>query len=158
MRRKDMTNHIQIVSVKLIKERKLTKYIDPITRPRDAAIIMRDLIALKDREHFLVVGVDTKGYITHIEFAHIGTLSETSIHNREIYKSAILSNSKAIIIGHNHPSGDVSPSRSDLIVSERVESAGELLGIDVIDHIIVGDDTYYSTREKQIKSYEDKAR
>ena len=152
-----MTNHIQIVSIKLIKEKKLTKYRDPITKPKDVAVIMRDLIAGKDREHFLVVGVDTKGYITHIEYAHIGTLSDTLIHNREIYKSAILSNSKSIIIGHNHPSGDVSPSRADLIVSERVESAGELLGIDMIDHIIVGEDTYYSLKEKQIKSFEDKA-
>lgn len=141
--------HISIVSVKLVKEKQIHRYLEPITQAKDAASIMRELIGDKDRENLIVIGVDIKGNITHIEYAHRGTINDTLIHPREIYKAAIVSNSKGIIIGHNHPTGDVEPSHADKVVTEKVEIAGDIIGIDLIDHIIVSTDSYYSLKEKR---------
>lgn len=156
MKTTETANHISVVSVKLVKEKQIHKYLEPIRKPNDAASIMRDLIGDKDRENLLVIGVDTKGNITHIEYAHRGTLTDTTIHSREIYKAAIISNSKGIIIGHNHPSGDVSPSEADNLATEKIRQAGEIIGIDLIDHIIVANDSYYSIKEKRKVKFEEK--
>lgn len=102
----------------------------------------------KDREHFIVVSLDTKNQPVSINICHIGSLNASIVHPREVMKSAILSNAASILVGHNHPSGKVEPSREDIDVTKRLVEAGKIIGIDVIDHIIVGEEKYISLKEK----------
>jgi len=101
-----------------------------------------------DREHFVVMALDTKNQPTAIQTCHIGSLNSSMAHPREIMKVAILSNAASLILGHNHPSNDPSPSQEDVQVTKRIVKAGQLLGIDVLDHIIVCDDSFVSLKEK----------
>jgi DNA repair protein RadC len=77
-------------------------------------------------------------------------LNSSIVHPRELFKSAINKSAAAIILAHNHPSGDATPSREDIEVTKRIKSGGQLLGIDVIDHIIIGDNCYYSFKEEKM--------
>lgn len=106
-----------------------------------------------DRENMVVIMLNTKYKVIGINTAHIGSLDSTIIHPREIFKPAILSNAAAIVIAHNHPSGDAIPSRQDVEVTEKIKDAGEMIGIELLDHIIIGNkDTmdFYSMRERGI--------
>jgi DNA repair protein RadC len=91
-----------------------------------------------DREHFVVLHLNSKNKVKKYETVAIGTLNQTLIHPREVFKSAIRENSNSIILVHNHPSGDVSPSDEDIKITDRLMKAGELLCIKVLDHVIVG--------------------
>ena len=94
--------------------------------------------------------LNTKNQVLNITTAHIGTLNNCSIHPREIFKSAILSNAASIIIFHNHPSGNTSPSKQDLEMNLRIVECGKILGIEMLDSIIIGEtinDGYYSYKE-----------
>lgn len=99
-----------------------------------------------DREHFVVMFVNARNQIVGINTVSVGTLSASLVHPREIYKPAILISAAAVIIGHNHPSGDQQPSAEDKATTRRLVQAGQLLGIPILDHIIVGDG-YFSFRE-----------
>ena len=83
--------------------------------------------------------MDSKGFPTNYSLAHIGTLNNTLISNREIFKVAVKSNASSIIVAHNHPSGDVTPSEQDIENTKEIVKAGELLGINLLDNIIVSD-------------------
>jgi len=109
-----------------------------VATPSAAASIFYDLIGEADREHFAVLLLDNKHRITHAHIVSRGTAQTTLVHPREVFKAAVLANAAALIIGHNHPSGAVQPSPEDTAVNERLERAGELLGIPVLDSIIVG--------------------
>ena len=105
-------------------------------------------IGNNDRETFCVLCLDTKGNLVNLSIAHIGTLNQTLIHNREIFKIAVLSNANKIIVGHNHPSGELEPSSQDIEYTEAVIKAGNILGIEVLDHIIVNSDEGISIRSR----------
>lgn len=92
-----------------------------------------------DRENFVVLLLDTKNKVIGINTVSIGTLNSSLVHPREVFKPAILASAAALILAHNHPSGDPKPSREDIEVTKRLIEAGGLLGIQVLDHIIVGD-------------------
>jgi len=94
-------------------------------------------IADSDREAFMVIYVDARNKMINREIISVGTLNAALVHPREVFKGAILKNAHAIIIVHNHPSGDPSPSKDDRLLTERLADAGKLLGIEVLDHIIV---------------------
>ena len=102
-----------------------------------AGNIFQREIGNMDRENFAVLCLDTKGFPTCLSIAHIGTLNQTLLHIREIFKIAIVSNSNSIIVGHNHPSGDVNPSKEDIEKTKNIVEAGKVLGISVLDHIVV---------------------
>ena len=104
----------------------------------------------EDREHFIVIGLNTKLQPVYREIAHIGTLNSCVVHVREIFKKAIMMSCKAIIIAHNHPSGDTNPSNEDIEITNKLLEAGKILDIDVLDHIIVGEDSYYSFDEEML--------
>jgi DNA repair protein RadC len=109
--------------------------------------ILKTLLGDKDREEFLILMVDAKNKIIGIHSVSVGTLSLTVVHPREVFKAAILVNSSAIILAHNHPSGDPNPSREDITLTKRMEEAGKILGIRILDHIILGEESfgnYYS--------------
>jgi DNA repair protein RadC len=106
-----------------------------------------------DRENMVVIMLNTKYKVIGVNTAHIGSLDSAVIHPREIFKPAILSNAAAIVIAHNHPSGDAIPSHQDVDVTEKIKDAGEMIGIELLDHIIIGNkDTmdFYSMRERGI--------
>ncbi|HDR7314287.1 DNA repair protein RadC [Heyndrickxia sporothermodurans] len=139
---------INIVSLKLVKESSLLYKERSVRSPEDGYQLMKLFLADKDREHFIVASLDTKNQPVSINVCHIGSLNASIVHPREVMKSAILSNAASIIVGHNHPSGKAEPSREDIEVTKRLVEAGKIIGIDVIDHIIVGDETYTSLKEK----------
>ena len=141
---------IEIVTIKQVKNDVLRMEHGPTVRsPEDAANILFKYLEGADREHMVVMCLNTKNQVNRIESISIGSLNSSIVHPREIYKSAILSNAASIILGHNHPSGDPNPSREDIEVTKRLVEAGNILGIEVLDHVIVGDtDRFYSLKQE----------
>lgn len=102
------------------------------------------------KEHFKIAILDTKNQILSIETISIGTLNASIVHPRDVFKIAIKRNANSIILIHNHPSGDPSPSNEDISITNRLIDAGNLIGIKVLDHIIIGDNKYISFKEKNL--------
>lgn len=96
----------------------------------------------RDKEHFWVIGLDTKKRAKFLDLIALGTLNECIIHPREVFRLSIMHGVDSIILIHNHPSGDASPSRSDYEITDRLKNCGDLIGIQLIDHIIVGDNFF----------------
>lgn len=127
-----------------------TKDRKKITSPLDVVdFFMADMSRLK-KEHFKITMLDTKNNIIGIEEVSIGNLNSSIVHPREVFKQAIKRSSSAIILVHNHPSGDPSPSREDINITKRLVECGDLLGIRVLDHIIIGDKRHISLKEMDI--------
>ena len=101
-----------------------------------------------DREQFIIACLNTKNEPTNISIVSVGTLNKAIVHPREVFKTAILSNAANVIAFHNHPSGDTEPSQQDIQLTNRLYEAGELLGIKLLDHLIIGDGTFTSLKEK----------
>jgi len=139
---------VNIVSLKLVKESSLQYKQRSVRSPADGYILLKQFLLNADREHFVVVCLDTKNQPTSINVCHIGSLNASLVHPREVFKSAILSNAASILIGHNHPSGQCEPSKEDIEVTNRLVESGKILGIDVLDHLIIGDECYVSLKEK----------
>ena len=120
-----------------------------ITTPEAAATILRGITADRPQEVFSAILLDAQNKATGIVEVSVGTLNCSLVHPREVFRAAILQNANAIIIGHNHPSGDCTPSREDDSVTERLREAGKLIGINVLDHVIVTDhpSDYFSYSE-----------
>lgn len=135
------------VSLKLVREKK-TEYLSTIHSPIDAVIILQPMLEDCDREKFIALLLDTKNHVVAANTVSIGTVNASLVHPREIFKVALLCNASAVILAHNHPSGNPTPSHEDIDITNRLKKAGEILGIEVIDHIIIGDGTWTSFREK----------
>lgn len=110
-----------------------------ISSPKDVAEIMFDYLQYADREHLVVITLSTKNDINSISTVSIWSLQSSIAHSREIFKTAILSNAASIILCHNHPSGDPSFSKDDILISKRIKECGDVLGIKVLDHIVITD-------------------
>lgn len=147
--RKMPSKRVDIVAIKMVKEGSILYTKRKITSSSDAASIGNEFLHDADREKLLVCSLDTKNQPLTINIASEGSLNSAIVHPREIFKAAILSNAASIILFHNHPSGDTSPSTEDINVTIRLKEAGKLIGIDLIDHIIIGSEgTYCSLKEK----------
>lgn len=107
----------------------------------------KDLVGNKKQEYFYTVYVDTKGRYIDKKCLFVGTINNSIVHPREIFKEAYLLSANGIICIHNHPSGDPSPSREDMMITRKISEIGMIHGIKLIDHIIVGIDSYYSFYE-----------
>ncbi|NEZ45660.1 JAB domain-containing protein [Clostridium niameyense] len=119
-----------------------------ITKPKDAVnLVMEDMRYLK-QEKLRVIMLNTKNVVIFIKDVFLGTLNYSIVHPREIFCEAIKKNSASIIICHNHPSGHVTPSREDINITLRLKECSKLIGIDLLDHIIIGDNQYISLKEK----------
>jgi len=120
----------------------------PVIRsPRDAAsLVMEDLRYLQ-KEHFVVLFLNTKNHVIAKETLSMGSLNASLVHPREVFRSAIKRGSASIICIHNHPSGDPTPSREDIALTRRLAKAGELIGIELLDHLVIGDNRYVSLKE-----------
>ena len=101
-----------------------------------------------DREEFVIIGLDGKNRTMFFNSLSVGSLSASIVHPREVFKMAILGNAASLILCHNHPSGDPTPSPEDIEITKRLVAAGELLGIKILDHIIFGDNEYLSFTDK----------
>lgn len=119
-----------------------------IRRPLDVSNLIMPMLRYEDREHFLALLVNTKNQIIRIETISIGTLNSSLVHPRELFKPAIKYSAAAVIICHNHPSGSPEPSKEDLELTCRLQAAGELIGIGILDHVIIGDGSFISMKER----------
>jgi len=104
-------------------------------------------VAGLNREQFRVLVMNNKNILIKKSVVSIGTISEAIVHPREVFKEAIRESGSSIIVAHNHPSGEVNPSREDISTTKRLSEAGKLIGIPLLDHVIVCDSAYYSMKE-----------
>ncbi|USK71252.1 JAB domain-containing protein [Peribacillus asahii] len=145
---KQHAKRVNIVSIKMVKENSFLYPQRNVKSPEDAFILLKQFLGEVDREYFIVACLDTKNQPTAINVCHMGSLNASIVHPREVLKVAILSNSASIIVAHNHPSNDPTPSREDIEVTRRLTEAGKIVGIDILDHIIMGTDNFISLKEK----------
>lgn len=121
----------------------------PVVRsPKDAADYMMEQLRYLKKEHFVCLFLDTKNRIIAEETLSVGTLNASLVHPREVFRAAIKCSSASVICVHNHPSGNPAPSPEDIQLTRRLVEAGELVGIDVLDHIVIGDLQYVSLKEQ----------
>ena len=117
-----------------------------ISSPADVDGLLRGRIANRDRENFVVLLLNTKNEVIEMPTISVGTLSASLVHPREVFKPAIKASAASVILAHNHPSGKVEPSREDREVTQRMSGAAQIIGIEVLDHVILGDG-YFSMKE-----------
>lgn len=115
-----------------------------VTTPDAAAAVVRPLLTGHDRERGVLVALDTRHRIIGTAIVSIGTAANTFLAPREVFRDALLLGASAVVVAHNHPSGDPSPSDDDLRVTRRLARAGQTLGINLLDHMIVGDPEWTS--------------
>lgn len=121
-----------------------------ITSPDVLANIVMDDMRFLNKEHFKIALLDTKNHVLGIEDISVGTLNASIVHPRDVFNVAIKRSCNSIILIHNHPSGDVEPSNEDINITRRLVDGGNLLGITILDHIIIGDNKYLSFKQKNI--------
>lgn len=138
---------LEVVRIKQVVQETETERFQ-IKSPDDAIDFIQEMIGDEDREVFLVVCLNTKNEVMAVHRAHVGSINSSVVHPREVFKSAILNNATSLIFSHNHPSYNCTPSREDIEVTKRLVATGQLLGIEVLDHIIVGENSHCSLREK----------
>jgi len=124
-----------------------------VTRPEDVAEIIRALLKAesktdREKEHWWVIGLNTRNTIKYVDLVALGILDSCICHPRETFRLAILKGVSSIILAHNHPSGDPEPSPDDRELTNRITNAGEIIGIKVLDHVIVGNGSQMSVSLK----------
>lgn len=110
--------------------------------------LLKPKIVQYNKEHFVVVSLDSRNNVIGIDTISIGTLNANLVHPRETFEAAIARHASQVIVAHNHPSGDVEPSQGDIDTTKRLKEAGELLGIEVIDHLIISKKDFFSFKSK----------
>ncbi|MDB8556644.1 JAB domain-containing protein [Turicibacter sanguinis] len=144
----NVAKRINIVSIKMVKESSFLYQTRQILSPNDAYEMIKEQLDGLDREQFIIACLNTKNEPTNISVVSVGSLNKAIVHPREVFKTAILSNAASIMAFHNHPSGETTPSQQDIQLTNRLYEAGELLGIKLLDHLIIGDGTFTSLKEK----------
>lgn len=119
-----------------------------IRSPQEVCTLVMEEMCYLDREHFRVVLLNTKNRVLAVETISIGSLNSSLVHPREVFKRAVQRSAAAVILIHNHPSGDPAPSPEDIEITRRLCEAGQIIGIEVLDHIIIGDHVFTSLKEK----------
>jgi len=119
-----------------------------IRKPEDAAKLVMEDLRSELKEHFVCLFLNTKNQVLARETLSVGTLNASLVHPREVFRAAIKRGSASIICLHNHPSGDPTPSPEDIALTRRLHEAGSLIGIDVLDHIVIGDGRFVSLKEQ----------
>ena len=137
----------EIVRVKQIVMERPIQYQDTIASTQEAGRFGVSEIGDEAQEVVLVVILNTKNKINAIHRVFTGSLNSSVAHPREIFRSALLNNGARILVYHNHPSGNTEPSEADIIFTKRMEEAGSILGIDLLDHIIISGNEWLSLRE-----------
>lgn len=123
-----------------------------VQRAERLAELIRDKIDNPQQEHFWVVSLSSRNHVLGIDLISTGTVDAALVHPRETFAAAIRRMAAKVIVGHNHPSGDAAPSEDDLLITKRLQTAGKIMGIELIDHLIVTSDGFYSLqRQGQLK-------
>lgn len=124
--------------------------IQVIKNPIDVVGLVKNKLTGKKKEYFLTVLLDTRAQVIKICEISVGSLDTSIVHPREVFKEAISASAASVILVHNHPSGDLTPSAEDIGLTKRLAEAGTLVGIEVLDHIIIGDGNYVSLKGKGV--------
>ncbi|MBU7593739.1 MULTISPECIES: RadC family protein [Bacillaceae] len=119
-----------------------------IRSPQDGANYVMEEMRFLSQEHFVCLYLNTKNQVLHKQTVFIGSLNASIVHPREVFKEALKRSAASLICIHNHPSGDPSPSREDIEVTKRLTECGKMLGIELLDHLIIGEQKYVSLKEK----------
>lgn len=148
-----MGKRINIYSVQLVKESAKVYDLEGavIRSPQDGRDIINRVLDMENlpNEHFVMMTLSTKNHVIGVHTIFIGSLNASIVHPREVFQRALLNNAASIIVAHNHPSGDPTPSKEDIEVTKRLGEAGKIMGIEVLDHLIIGDyGKYVSLKEK----------
>ncbi len=147
MKEESIPYTIPVYKLQLVHEGTATTTV--VTCPAELAFQLKEM-ATADREHMVVIFLDTKNRPIGRQVVSIGTLNATLVHPREVFKTAVLSNANAVILSHNHPSGSLTPSRDEDEVTRKIARAGVLLDIRLLDHVIVAPDGgYYSYKDNR---------
>ena len=137
---------LPVFRVQLVRETGVERL--TLDGPSDVADILYHYLEHEDREHFVTLMLDAKSRVIGLHTVSIGTLCASLVSAREVFKAAILSNAASIVLGHNHPSGDVTPSPEDIHVTGLLKKAGAILDIEVLDHVIIGEDGAYCSLKR----------
>jgi DNA repair protein RadC len=119
-----------------------------VKAPEDVVGLVRGRLKGKKKEHFLALLLDTRSRLIKVAEISVGSLDSSIVHPREVFKEAISATAASVVFVHNHPSGDPTASEDDIGLSKRLAEAGEIVGIDVLDHIIIGDKNYLSLKRE----------
>jgi len=119
-----------------------------LTSTSEVVSLVQGRLRGKKKEHFMALLLDTRGQLIRIAEVSVGSLDSSIVHPREVFKEAISASAASVIFVHNHPSGDTEPSQEDIGLTKRLAEAGEIMGIDVLDHVIVCDHSYLSLKAK----------
>lgn len=118
-----------------------------IGSPEDGAMLLMPRLRYENNEHFLAVLLNSKNKVINIEQISEGSLTASVVHPREVFAAAVVNHAAALLVAHNHPSGDPTPSREDRNLTDVLSKAGDIMGIPLLDHLIIGDATYFSFKE-----------
>ena len=140
MKKEASAKRINVISLKIVKEGSILYDVRRLSTPSEAAGLGKRFLEDLDREQVIVCCLDNKNQPVSINVVSVGILNSSLVHPREVFKTAILSNAASIILFHNHPSGDPEPSQEDITITARIRDAGNILGIELLDHIIIGSD------------------
>lgn len=139
--------HSSLGLAKFIRKSKERNERYVIRSPEDGASFVSDLSTLS-QEHFVVLYLNTKNHVIHRKTVFIGSLNASVVHPREVFREAVRQSAASIICAHNHPSGDSEPSQEDIHVTRRLAEAGKMIGIELLDHLIIGNNQFTSLKEK----------
>jgi DNA repair protein RadC len=137
---------VPIWKVQLVREGAVKAARRAVSSSEDAAAVVASYLKGADREHCVVVLLDARNNVIGLNTVSIGTVSASLVHPREVFKPAILANASAVILAHNHPSGELDPSEHDVDLTKRLIEAGKLLGIELTDHLIICEGAHLSLR------------
>ena len=118
-----------------------------ISTPEDVVALMAPLLTGKNREYFFCICLDTKNRVKKIVEVSVGSLNASIVHPRELFREAIAVSAASVVVCHGHPSGDSNPSGADIQLTRRLVKAGDVLGIEVLDHVVIGGDEHASLRD-----------
>lgn len=119
-----------------------------VTSPDNIVPLIRSQITDYKKEHFFVINFDVRNRYLDIETISVGTLNTSLVHPRETFKGAIKKHAHSVMVAHNHPSGDLNPSQEDINITKRLKESGKILGIELLDHIIITEDSYFSFKSE----------
>ncbi len=140
----------QLMAVAELSKRISTLKIEKIkiSSPSDAAVLLMEEMRYYKKEYFKIILLDTKNNIKKVSEISVGSLNSSIVHPREVFSEAVVNSASSIILVHNHPSGESEPSHEDIVLTNRLDECGKILGIKVLDHIIIGDGVFYSFKEE----------
>lgn len=151
MKKPEPRKRVGIIKTQIIREGSMLYGSRRINKPEEAVDLVKSIFRYSDREMMVVVSLDSKNAPLALEIVSVGTVNSCLVQMRELFKHSILNNATSIMCFHNHPSGIPEPSKEDIDITRRMDDAGKLLGIWLLDHIIIGEDgAYVSLQERRL--------